>query len=143
MDDSTHGNGARPGRDARIDPEFTAYPLGELADVALQRAAELGAQHADFRAERVKSQRIGLSDGHLETQFDADEGHHDPASSPDAPRWFAVDIAFDSKLARPVTLPELRADPPLADMVLLRKGSRLSVKPVSEEEWNAIVAIAQ
>jgi TldD protein len=73
VDDSTHGNGARPGRDARIDPEFTAYPLGELADVALQRAAELGAQHADFRAERVKSQRIGLSDGHLETQFDADE----------------------------------------------------------------------
>src|SRR5580692_8736897 len=59
------------------------------------------------------------------TQFDADDGHHDPASPPDAPRWFAVDIAFDGKFARPVTLPELRADPPLADMVLLRKGSRL------------------
>src|SRR5216683_1433481 len=58
---------------ARIDPEFTAYPLSDLADAALQRAADLGAGHADFRAERVKGQRIGLSDGNLETLFDADE----------------------------------------------------------------------
>jgi TldD protein len=58
---------------ARIDPEFTAYPLRELAAAALDRAAALGAQHADFRAERVRGQRIGLSDGHLETMFDADD----------------------------------------------------------------------
>jgi TldD protein len=58
---------------SRIDPEFTAYPLRELAAAALDRAAALGAQHADFRAERVRGQRIGLSDGHLETMFDADD----------------------------------------------------------------------
>ncbi len=57
----------------RIDPEFTSYPLRQLADAALARAAELGAQHADFRAERVRSQQIRLSDGRLETQFDADD----------------------------------------------------------------------
>jgi TldD protein len=56
-----------------IDPEFTAYPLRQLADVALQRAAQLGAQHADFRAERIRGQQIGLSDGGLETQFDSDD----------------------------------------------------------------------
>jgi TldD protein len=56
-----------------IDPEFTAYPLAGLAAAARQRAAELGAQHADFRAERIRAQRIGLSDGHLETMFDADD----------------------------------------------------------------------
>ena len=56
-----------------IDPEFTAYPLRELADAALQRAAELGAAHADFRAERIRGQQIGLSDGNLETQFDSDD----------------------------------------------------------------------
>jgi TldD protein len=56
-----------------IDPEFTAYPLRELADAALQRAAQLGAQHADFRAERIRGQQIGLSDGGLETQFDTDD----------------------------------------------------------------------
>jgi TldD protein len=56
-----------------IDPEFTAYPLRQLADAALQRAAQLGAQHADFRAERIRGQQIGLSDGSLETQFDSDD----------------------------------------------------------------------
>src|SRR5262249_1536386 len=57
----------------RIDPEFTAYPLHALADAALQRAADLGAEHADFRAERIRGQRIGLSDGNLETLWDADD----------------------------------------------------------------------
>jgi TldD protein len=56
-----------------IDSEFTAYPLRELADAALQRAAQLGAEHADFRAERIRGQHISLSDGHLETQFDTDD----------------------------------------------------------------------
>ena len=57
----------------QIDPGFTAYPLRELADAALQRAAQLGAEHADFRAERTRGQHIGLSDGNLETQFDSDD----------------------------------------------------------------------
>ena len=56
----------------RIDPEFTAYPLRSLADNALQRATELGAQHADFRAERILAQRIMLSDGTPETLSDRD-----------------------------------------------------------------------
>jgi TldD protein len=56
-----------------IDPEFTAYPLRGMADAALQRAAEFGAPHADFRAERIRSQRIELSDGSLETLYDADD----------------------------------------------------------------------
>ncbi len=57
----------------QIDPEFTGYPLRELAGTALQRAAELGAEHADFRAERIRGQQIGLSDGNLETLFDSDD----------------------------------------------------------------------
>ncbi len=57
----------------QIDPEFTAHPLRELADAALRRAAQLGAAHADFRAERIRGQQIGLSDGNLETQFDSDD----------------------------------------------------------------------
>ncbi len=57
----------------QIDPEFTAYPLRELADAALGRARKLGAAHADFRAERISGQRIGLSDGNLETQYDSDD----------------------------------------------------------------------
>jgi TldD protein len=56
-----------------IDPEFTALPLRELADAAIAQAKSLGASHADFRAERIRGQRIGLSDGNLETQLDADD----------------------------------------------------------------------
>jgi TldD protein len=64
---------AASARAGRIDPEFTAYPLRELAGAALERAAQLGAEHADFRAERIRGQQIGLSDGHLETLFDTDD----------------------------------------------------------------------
>jgi len=56
-----------------VDPEFTALPLRELADAALEQAASLGAEHADFRAERIRDQRIGLSDGNLQTLLDADD----------------------------------------------------------------------
>ena len=56
-----------------IDPEFTALPLRDLADAALTQAKALGAQHADFRAERLRGQQIGLSDGALQTLFDADD----------------------------------------------------------------------
>ena len=59
--------------ESRIDPEFTALPLRDLADAALTQAKALGAQHADFRAERIRGQHIGLSDGTPQTQFDADD----------------------------------------------------------------------
>ncbi len=55
------------------DPEFTGLPLRELADAALAQAKSLGAQHADFRAERIRGQQIGLSDGNPQTLFDADD----------------------------------------------------------------------
>jgi TldD protein len=66
VDHSAAGADAR-----RIDPEFTAYPLRELAGAALQRAADLGAEHADFRAELIRGQHIGLSDASLETLADS------------------------------------------------------------------------
>jgi TldD protein len=59
--------------ETRIDPEFTALPLRDLADAALAQAGALGAQHADFRAERIRGQQIALSDGNLQTLFDADD----------------------------------------------------------------------
>ncbi len=56
-----------------IDPEFAALPLRQLADTALQRARDLGAEHADFRLEQVRLQYIALSDNNLETLVDGDE----------------------------------------------------------------------
>src|ERR1700691_2251033 len=60
-------------REPEIDPEFTALPLRELADAPLTQAKALGAQRADFRAERIRGQQIGLSDGTPQTLFDADD----------------------------------------------------------------------
>jgi len=59
--------------DGRIDPEFTALPLRELADAALSQAKALGAQHADFRAERNRQQDLNLSSGSLQALVDADD----------------------------------------------------------------------
>ena len=75
------------------------------------------------------------------TQFDPKDSHCDPDSPRDAPRWFAVDIAFDEKFARPVTLAELRADEALRRWSSLRRGSRLSVQPVATGEWKRIVKL--
>jgi predicted RNA-binding protein with PUA-like domain len=73
------------------------------------------------------------------TQFDPRGKHFDRESLRDDPRWFAVDIQFDSKFAREVTLPELRAAPALAEMELLRRGNRLSVQRVTPGQWKQIV----
>ncbi len=76
------------------------------------------------------------------TQFDAQDGHYDPASDPASPRWDMVDIRFVRKFPRPLPLDELRKNRQLKEMELLRKGSRLSVQPVTEAEWNHILKLA-
>ncbi len=75
------------------------------------------------------------------TQFDPDSDYFDPASKPDNPRWSLVEVRFVRKLPRIISLDALRAMPALAGMALVQKGSRLSVMPVSEEEWQAIAAL--
>jgi len=72
------------------------------------------------------------------TQFDGTSRYHDPGADPADPRWFAVDIRLDRELRHEVTLPEMRETPGLEEMVLLRKGSRLSVQPVTAEEWKIV-----
>jgi predicted RNA-binding protein with PUA-like domain len=77
------------------------------------------------------------------TQFDRRSRYHDPAAERSDPRWYAVDIRLDSELQRPVTLPEMRATAGLEEMVLLRKGSRLSVQPVTAGEWKIVLRLAE
>ncbi len=72
------------------------------------------------------------------TQFDPKSPYFDAASRPDNPRWLLVDVQALRK-TRLLALPELRAVPELADMVLLRKGNRLSITPVSDAHWQLIV----
>ena len=71
------------------------------------------------------------------TQFDPRSPYYDPASKPDAPRWLLRDVQALRK-TRNLALPELRSVPALADMVLLRRGNRLSITPVTAAEWKTI-----
>jgi predicted RNA-binding protein with PUA-like domain len=70
--------------------------------------------------------------------------YFDPRATLENPIWEMVDVAFERRLPRYVTLAELRAEPKIAaTMVLLRKGSRLSVQPVHKREWDIILKIAE
>ena len=73
------------------------------------------------------------------TQFDAASEYYDPSSKPDRPKWKMVDVGFVQRFAAMLTLDELREWPELEGMTLLRR-SRLSVQPVEERYWNAILA---
>jgi predicted RNA-binding protein with PUA-like domain len=72
------------------------------------------------------------------TQFDPESDYYDPKSSHDAPRWFSVDINLQEKFSRTILLAEIKQHPLLADMVLLRQG-RLSIQPVTPQEWKTIL----
>jgi predicted RNA-binding protein with PUA-like domain len=75
------------------------------------------------------------------TALDPKHAHFDPKSQPDAPTWMMVELRAVEPLSRPVTLAELKGVKGLERMVLLQKGSRLSVQPVSPEEWDIIYAL--
>jgi len=72
------------------------------------------------------------------TQFDPASPYFDAASKPDQPRWLLLDVQALRKTRR-LSLPEMRATPALADMVVLRKGNRLSITPVDATHWQLIV----
>ena len=71
------------------------------------------------------------------TQFEAGGKYFDPKASPDKPRWFNVDVKLVRK-TRLVPLQELRAHPELAALRILQRGNRLSITPVSADEWRFI-----
>ena len=64
-----------------------------------------------------------------------------PDSTAGDPKWECVDVRAVEPLPRPVTLAEIKADPRFAEMVLV-KNSRLSVQPVTDAEWDAVLALA-
>jgi predicted RNA-binding protein with PUA-like domain len=76
------------------------------------------------------------------TAFDPNDKHYDAKSDPDDPRWFMVDIRAVRRLDPPIERRELMDVPELSDMMLLRRGARLSVQPVTPAEWRAILDLA-
>jgi predicted RNA-binding protein with PUA-like domain len=76
------------------------------------------------------------------TQFDRKSEYHDPKSAKEDPRWSLVDIGFVERFAAPVSLQAIKADKDLRDMVLVN-NSRLSVQPVTEDEYERVRAMSE
>jgi predicted RNA-binding protein with PUA-like domain len=70
--------------------------------------------------------------------LDSNSDYYDPKSTPNNSRWVMVDIQWERSFTPPIPLEELKAIPQLAKMMLLQKGSRLSIQPVTVDEWNLI-----
>jgi predicted RNA-binding protein with PUA-like domain len=75
------------------------------------------------------------------TAFDAEDPHYDEKSKRESPTWYMIDVRALERIEPIITLGELRGTSGLEKMVLLQKGSRLSVQPVTESEWNRIMSL--
>jgi predicted RNA-binding protein with PUA-like domain len=83
--------------------------------------------------------RQGYPDSHA---FDRGSKYFDAKSDPENPRWYMVDVKLEQRFKTPVTLAEMRQQAALREMVLLQKGSRLSVQPVKKKEFDKILKLA-
>jgi predicted RNA-binding protein with PUA-like domain len=77
------------------------------------------------------------------TAVDPNNAHFDEKSSPDNPRWFMVDVKFQTKFKNMIPLSEIKTNPALRNLALVKKGNRLSIMPVSSEEWSALLAMVK
>lgn len=76
------------------------------------------------------------------TQFDSKSEYFDPKATKEEPRWFSPEITFVKKFKARLPLAALKAQKTLKDMVLLQRGSRLSVQPITEKEFTVIAGLA-
>lgn len=72
------------------------------------------------------------------TQFDKDSKYYDPKSNPDEPRWMMVDVKFKTKYNGVVTPAMLKEIPELANMLVIKRGQRLSIQPVTKTEFEIV-----
>jgi predicted RNA-binding protein with PUA-like domain len=76
-----------------------------------------------------------------ESQFNRKSKYFDEKATRDEPRWVLIDVKFERKLARTISLEELKQRDELVDMPLVRKGNRLSVMPVAKADWDFILTL--
>ena len=85
-----------------------------------------------------------VREGYPDTSaFDPNSNYFDPDSTPEKPVWIMVDIKLMEKFPRLVTLQEIKENPSLKDILLIKRGNRLSVFPVKEEEFNEIIKMSR
>lgn len=75
------------------------------------------------------------------TSWDPKSKYFDPKSTKENPRWFMVDIKLDEKFDQTITLPTLKEHKSLSELLILRAGNRLSITPISKQEWETIIKL--
>lgn len=88
----------------------------------------------------MKVVRAGYPD---HTAGNRESAYYDPKHSDAKPRWYMVDVQFETRFPRVVTLAELKKHPALGEMPLLRRGMRLSIMPVTQQQWDYVLSLAQ
>ena len=112
------------------------------------RSMKLGDQVFFYHSNADPSSIVGIAEvvqlAHPDgTALDPTDSHYDPKATPDNPIWEMVDIRLVEKFPRALSLEELRSIPELEGMELLRRGSRLSVQPVTTQQWKSIVRLGR
>jgi predicted RNA-binding protein with PUA-like domain len=77
------------------------------------------------------------------TAFDPQQKYYDPKSDPDNPRWYMVDVQYQRNTRRLISLAELKQHKELQDCPLVRKGNRLSIMPITRQQWDLILQLEQ
>ncbi len=107
-------------------------------DLALFYHSNMGGSSADQRPGIVGICEIASGPIADETALDPKDSHYDPKSTLANPIWMCVGVKFVKHLKQPISIDELRRTKGLEKMVILQKGSRLSITPVTEGEWKII-----
>ncbi len=98
--------------------------------------------HSSIKVPAIVGIARVVQDGYPDyTAWDPKSEHFDPRSNLENPIWYMVDVQFVADLEPPVTRNDLQDHPLLAKMGVMKKGNRLSVMPVEEKEWQAILAL--
>lgn len=120
------------------------YQARNLLRDEIKKGDQVFFYHSSTTPQAIMGTATVVREGYPDdSQFDPKSKYYDEKSDPANPRWFMVDIQADKPFKHPVTLPRLKATPELEGMALLRKGNRLSVQPVTAEEWKLIRALSR
>jgi predicted RNA-binding protein with PUA-like domain len=100
--------------------------------------------HSNADPTGIAGEAVVVGGGHPDlTAFDPSHIHYDPKSDPKNPTWYGVDVKFVRACREVITLNRLREIPVLKKMLVLKRGMRLSVQPVTSEEWEIIMKLPE
>jgi len=133
---------ARPKQTAPWDGVRNYQSRNMLRDL-VQLGDRVLIHHSSTKSPAIAGVAIVVQAGYPDpTALDPTSPYFDARSSRESPRWYAVDVQLEQIFPRPLSLSELRTLPELKAMMLLKRGARLSIQPVTADEFQAILARA-